>query len=144
MSNSYYKNNEDRILAMILDRPLNESHPRYKIQQEFISFAKAYPQLDLHMSDLYNDGGCVSFHFLNEEFIVVCDMDAKEIESSILVDYDDASFNVIETIPFNWESLKLRLNDMISITPWTEEFSESSSLGEAREKAIKYLKDKWK
>lgn len=129
---------------MMFDRPLKPDHPRYKIQKEFIEFSKGYPQLDLHMSDLYNDGGCVSFHFVDEEFIVVCDMDAMQIESSILVDYDDAAFNVIETIPFNWESLKLRLNDMLSVSPWTQEFNKYSDIDEAREKAIQYLKSRWK
>jgi len=144
MSNSYYTSNENRIIDMMFERALKKDHPRYQTQQDFIEFAQVYPEVNLHMSDLYNNGGCVSFHFANDEFIIVCDVDAMEIESSILVDYEGASFNVIETIPFNWESLKLRLNDMISIAPWTESFKNCKSVDEARQKATDYLKDKWK
>jgi hypothetical protein len=144
MSNSYYTNNQDRILDMMFERKLKQDHPRYQIQKDFIDFVQAYPEVDLHMSDLYNNGGCVSLHLQNEEFIIVCDMDAMEIESSILLDYEDVSFNEIETIPFNWESLKLRLNDMLSITPWTRNFKNCKDVNEARKKATDYLRNKWK
>jgi hypothetical protein len=144
MKNFKVSDNDIKMFKMIFDIPLDAKHPRYKLQKLFFEFAKEYPQVKVETADLYNDGGCIGIHFEGDEFIVLCDMDDKTIESSILVDYENASFNVIEMIPFSWDSLKTRLNDMISITPWTQTFEDCEDVDEARQKAVNYLKEKWK
>jgi len=133
-----------RMFNMIFDIPLKADHPKHELQKQFNEFAKAYPEVDIETNDFYNNGGCVGIHFSNDEFIVICDMDDMTIETSILTDYENCLFDVVETIPFNWESLKLRLNDLIAIAPWTETFNDSDNENEARGKAVNYLKDKWK
>ncbi len=136
---------DKKMFNIIFDVPLDASHPRYKLQKRFFEFAEEYPQIKVETADLYNDGDCVSIHFDNDEFIVLCAMDSKEIEISILLDYEEATFNVIETIPFSWESLRSRLNDLITVSPWTITFDDGTSgVNEIREKATQFLKQRWK
>lgn len=133
-----------RIYNMLMDIPLQVGHPRHELQKQFNLFATKYPEVEIETNDFYNDGGCVGIHFNDDEFIIVCDMDSMTIESSILTDYENCLFDILETIPFTWESLESRLNDMIAIAPWTETFADSDNVNEARGKASSYLKDKWK
>lgn len=136
---------DKKMFNMIFDIPLDASHPRYKLQKRFFEFAEEYPQVKIETADLYNDGDCVSIHFDNDEFVLLCTMDSKEIEISILLDYEEVTFNVIETIPFSWESLRSRLNDLITVAPWTITFDDGTSgVNEIREKATQFLKQRWK
>ena len=129
---------------MIMDIPLKADHPRYKTQKNFFEFQKEYPTLKVETADLYNDGGYVSIHFDKDEFVVLCDTDEKTMEFSILVDYESAEFEIIETVAFDWDLLKSRLNDMLTLSPWTETFIDEPSENEARKKAIEFLRKRWK
>jgi len=143
MKNFKVSDSDIRMFNMIFDIPLHPAHPRHELQKQFNLFATKYPEVEIETNDFYNDGGCVGIHFNDDEFIIVCDMDSMTIESSILTDYENCLFDILETIPFTWESLESRLNDMIAIAPWTETFIDSETAQEARSKAVKYLKDKW-
>ena len=138
--------NDIKMIKMIFDIPLDAKHPRYKLQKQFFEFAKEYPQVKIETADLYNDGDCIGIHFEGEEFTVLCLMDTKEIEIGILTNYEESLFDVIETIPFTWESLRSRLDDLVKIAPWTMNFDDdsSSTIDETREKVTQYLKQKWK
>jgi hypothetical protein len=142
-SSSTFEKEMKKFFDMIFDVPLESTHPKYKLQKQFNDFAKDYPELEFETNDFYNNGCYAGIHFKNDEFIVLCDMDDMTIETSILTDYENCLFDVVETIPFSWESLKSRLNDLVAIAPWTQTFMDSETEQEARTKTIKYLKDKW-
>ncbi|CAB4160145.1 hypothetical protein UFOVP724_89 [uncultured Caudovirales phage] len=132
-----------RLYNMIMDVPLPASHPRYKVQKQFFEFQKEYPLLKVETADLYNNGGYVSIHFDKDEFNVLCDMDDMTIEFAILIDYEEASFETIDKIPFNWDTLRSRLNDMQLVAPWTETFDNEDTEELARAKTIEHLNKKW-
>ncbi len=110
---------DKKIYNMLFDVPLDESHPRYKMQQMLLSFATYFPRVKLETADFYNNGSIISFHFNNDAFIIVCDMDELTIETSILIDYEDARFEEIEEkIKFDWNELAIRLNILESLDDW--------------------------
>ncbi len=143
MKNFKVSDSDIRMFNMIFDIPLHPAHPRYKLQKQFFELKEEFPTLSVETSDFYNDGGYASVHFDNDEFVVLCNMDEMTMDFDILIDYEQITFQTIETVPFSWESLKLRLKDMLAISPWTETFIDSETAQEARSKAVKCLKDKW-
>lgn len=127
---------EDFILRFLCDTPLKPDHPRRKLQKQFTDFMNnnRITKAEILMADLYNNGDCVSFHFENESFIIVCEMDSNKIKSSILLDKKELAFETFEEIDFDWNLLLERINLLTRYSQW-QDFT-------TKEETIKTIKSK--
>ena len=115
-----HSQNLDDLIAKVLDRSLPKSHRLYGLQQTFVEFAKPYQKygVDLLTSFLHNDDATLSFHWDDESYVFVCmlnDENDQKIEISKLLDADDLSYKVLETLPFSFETLESKLNQYIAL-----------------------------
>ena len=119
----------------LFGRNLSEDHPRYSLQQMFNKFKETiHYGVEVETADFYNQGYAASIHFKDDAFIIVCDMKALTIESAILVDYELPEYEEFETISFDWEELRKRVEIFNSNLDIQKRLN-------SRSKAIKYIKD---
>jgi len=112
---------DQRMYDMIFDVPLKPGHPKRELQQMFFKFGELFPLIDVETNDFYNNGSIVGFHFKGDPFIVLCDVEERTIEVSILIDYENAIFEEIEeNVKFDWDQLAIRLKVLQTLTDWQE------------------------
>lgn len=129
-------NLEDFLIRFLCDSPLEEDHPRSELQKQFLDFMNdnEITKAEVLLADLYNDGDCVSFHFQNESFLILCKMDEEKMVSSILSDKEILTYDIFEETVFDWDLLLKRIVLYSEYSEWQNYFS--------KEKTLEFIKDR--
>jgi len=113
-----FKNNNERITAIMFDLDLPESHPRFNTFEKFKAFfnTHSFKGVDLSMDDLYNDGSIVCFFIKDESYIITLDTDTDEMSVGKMIDHEKCIFEDVEKLTFTTlENLAQTINQYIAI-----------------------------